>query len=109
MATLLGIVNNQKAAGGILLRLEVPTTPMRDQAVEAGRYESKLWHDKDYPKIQLLTIEGWLSGNERVNAPPQFSPFDKAQREAKPQKQVDLIYTLHSVLTGWRRHIRLKV
>jgi len=24
--------------------------PMRDEAVDAGRYESKLWHDKDYPK-----------------------------------------------------------
>ena len=28
---------------------------MHDEAVDAGRYESKLWHDKDYPKIQLLT------------------------------------------------------
>lgn len=91
MATLLGIANNQKAAGGILLTLEVPATPMRDQAVEAGRYKSNLWHDKDYPKIQLLTIEGWLSGNERVNASPQLSPFGKAQGEAKPQKQTDLI------------------
>ncbi len=99
MATLLGIANNQKAAGGILLTLEVPATPMRDQAVEAGRYKSNLWHDKDYPKIQLLTIEGWLSGNERVNASPQLSPFGKAQGEAKPQKQTDLICTLHSVLT----------
>jgi hypothetical protein len=27
-----------------------PTKPMRDEAVDAGRYESKLWHDKDYPK-----------------------------------------------------------
>ncbi len=43
---------------------------MRDEAVEAGRYESKLWHDKHYPKTQLRTIEGSLSGNERVNAGP---------------------------------------
>jgi hypothetical protein len=64
---------------------------MPDEAVEAGRYESKLWHDKDYPKIQFLTIEGLLSGNARVNAPPQMNPFAKAQREAKPEKQADLI------------------
>ena len=31
-----------------------PTKPMRDEAVDAGRYESKLWHDKDYPKVQAL-------------------------------------------------------
>jgi len=47
VATLLGGVNNQKAASGILLTLEKPTKPMRDEAVEAGRYESKLLHDKD--------------------------------------------------------------
>jgi len=41
VATLLGDVNNQKAAGGILLTLEKPTKPMRDEAVDAGRYESR--------------------------------------------------------------------
>ena len=91
MATLLGDVNNQKAAGGILLTLEKPTKPMRDEAADAGRYESKLWHDKDYPKVQILTIEGLLNKTERVNAPPQMNPFAKAQREAKPEKQADLI------------------
>jgi site-specific DNA-methyltransferase (adenine-specific) len=88
---LLGDVNNQKAAGGILLTLEKPTKPMRDEAADAGRYESKLWHDKDYPKVQILTIEGLLNQTERVNAPPQMNPFAKAQREAKPEKQADLI------------------
>jgi hypothetical protein len=53
--------------------------------------ESKLWHDKDYPKIQILTIEGLLSGKERVEASPQMNPFAKAQREVKPEKQTDLI------------------
>jgi SAM-dependent methyltransferase len=91
VATLLGDVNNQKAAGGILLTLEKPTKPMRDEAADAGRYESRLWHDKDYPKVQILTIEGLLNKTERVNAPPQMNPFAKAQREAKPEKQADLI------------------
>src|ERR1035437_2589124 len=91
VATWLGDVNNQKAAGGILLTLEKPTKPMRDEAADAGRYESKLWHDKDYPKVQILTIEGLLNKTERVNAPPQMNPFAKAQREAKPEKQTDLI------------------
>lgn len=91
VATLLGDVNNQKAAGGILLTLEKPTKPMRDEAADAGRYASKLWHDTDYPKVQLLTIEGLLTNTERVDAPPQMNPFAKAQREAKPEKQADLI------------------
>jgi site-specific DNA-methyltransferase (adenine-specific) len=91
VSTLLGDVNNQKFAAGILITLEKPTKPMREEAADAGRYESKLWHDKDYPKIQILTIEGLLSGKERVEAPPQMNPFAKAQREGKAEKQTDLI------------------
>ena len=91
MATLLGDVNNQKFVGGILITLEKPTKPMREEAADAGRYTSKLWHDKDYPKIQILTVEGLLAGSERVDGPPQMNPFAKAQREAKPEKQQDML------------------
>lgn len=91
VATLLGDVNNQKFAGGILLTLEKPSGPMRIEAAEAGRYTSKIWHDKDYPKIQILTIGGLMNKTERVEAPPQENPFSKAQREGKPEKQTDLI------------------
>ena len=91
VAALLGDVNNQKFAGGILLTLEKPSKPMRNEAADAGRYESKLWHDKDFPKIQILTIEGLLSGKERVEAPPQMNPFAKAQREGKAEKQPGLL------------------
>jgi len=91
VATLVGDVNNQKFAGGILITLEPSTKPMREEAADAGRYTSKLWHDKDYPKIQILTIEGLLSGKERVETPPQMNPFAKAQREGKQEKQSKLL------------------
>jgi site-specific DNA-methyltransferase (adenine-specific) len=91
VATLLGDVNNQKAKGGILVTLEKPSKPMREEAAAAGRYTSALWHDKDYPKIQILTVEGLLDGSERVDGPPQMNPFAKAQREAKPEKQQDML------------------
>jgi len=32
-----------------------------------------------------------LNGKERVDAPPQVSPFTKAQREAWPEKLAGLI------------------
>jgi hypothetical protein len=69
---------------------------MREEAADAGRYESKLWHKKDYPKIQILTIEELLSGKERVEAPPQENPFAKAGKESvsgkhTSGKQTDLI------------------
>ncbi len=91
VATLLGDVNNQKFVAGILITLEKPTKPMREEAADAGLYTSKFWHDKDYPKIQILTIEGLLDGTERVEAPPQLNPFAKAQREAKPEKQQEML------------------
>ena len=56
VATLLGDVENQKAAGGVLITLEKPSKQMRTETADAGRYTSKLWHDKDYPRIQLLTV-----------------------------------------------------
>jgi DNA modification methylase len=91
VATLLGDVNNQKFVAGILITLGKPSRPMRIEAADAGRYTSKLWHEKDYPKIQLLTIEGLLSSTERVEAPPQLNPFAKAKREAKPEKQQEML------------------
>jgi hypothetical protein len=91
VSRLLGDVNNQKFVAGVLLTLEKPSKPMRVEAAEAGRFTSKLWHEKDYPKIQILTIEGLLDGTERVDAPPQLNPFTKAQRESKPAKQQEML------------------
>jgi hypothetical protein len=45
------------------------------EASDAGRYTSKTWHDKDYPRLQILTIEGLLKGTEHIDAPPQLNPF----------------------------------
>ena len=54
-------------------------------------YVSGFWHKKDYPKIQILTIEGLLDGTEGVDAPPSDNPFAKARREAKPEKQQEML------------------
>ena len=91
VATLLGDVENQKAAGGVLMTLEKPSKQMRTEAADAGRYTSKLWHDKDYPRIQILTVEGLLSGTERIDAPPQLNPFAMAARESAREKQTEML------------------
>ena len=84
-------MNNQKAAGGVLITLEKPTKQMRTEAADAGRYASKLWHDKDYPRIQILTVEGLLNSTERTDAPPQLNPFAMAAREAAEHKQTEML------------------
>ena len=91
VATLLGDVENQKAAAGVLIILEKPSKQMRAEAADAGSYSSKLWHDKDYPRIQILTIEGLLNGTERIDAPPQINPFAMAAREPAREKQTEML------------------
>jgi len=54
---------------GIFITLEPPTGPMQTEAVSADFYHSPGWN-KDYPKIQLLTIEELLHG-KAVDMPPQ--------------------------------------
>lgn len=68
---------------GVLITLESPTNPMKVEAVEAGYYHSPIY-DRDYPKIQILTIEELLQG-KTVDIPPAKSPFPKAQKI--PQKE----------------------
>jgi len=87
---LIGTVENQKAVGGVLITLDKPTKPMRDEAASAGRFESKLWQ-KDYPKIQIVTIQGLLTGTERIDAPSQINPFAMAARESAAHKQTEML------------------
>ena len=87
---LIGTVENQKAVGGILITLDKPTKPMRDEAASSGRFESKLWQ-KDYPKIQIVTIEGLLAGTERIDAPSQINPFAMAARESSAHQQTEML------------------
>jgi site-specific DNA-methyltransferase (adenine-specific) len=59
----------EKEAMGVLLTLEPPTEPMKREALDAGYYHSPVY-DKNYPKIQILTIEEILQG-KTVDMPPQ--------------------------------------
>jgi site-specific DNA-methyltransferase (adenine-specific) len=71
---------------GVLITLEPPTSPMEVEAVDAGFYHSPIWN-KDYPKIQILTIEELLKG-KTVDMPPQTQTsvtFAKAQKIAQKE------------------------
>ena len=58
-----GVIEREKADIGIFITLEKPTKPMIEEAVKKGFYHSESWV-KDYPKIQILTIEELLSGKK---------------------------------------------
>jgi len=73
-----GTITREKAEMGVFLTLEKSTQPMRDEAASAGFYRSPGWN-RNYPKIQILTIEELLDGAQ-PNLPPANITFQRAQR-----------------------------
>ena len=67
---LVGTVQREQAAIGVFITLEPPSRDMTTEAVSAGFYHSPGWN-KDYPRIQILTIDELLQ-NAEVKMPPQF-------------------------------------
>jgi hypothetical protein len=88
---LVGTVEREKAAIGILITLEEPTKEMRLEASKAGLYRSEVWK-RDYPKIQILTIKSLLEGHEKPALPPYVMPtYQQAKRiDLELREQGDL-------------------
>jgi site-specific DNA-methyltransferase (adenine-specific) len=80
-----GVIEREKAEIGVLITLRAPTGPMRSEAAAAGFYRSP-W-GKDFPRLQVLTIEELLDGRavqcpagEHTNVTFKRAPLAKAQR-----------------------------
>ncbi|MCU0514386.1 MAG: site-specific DNA-methyltransferase, partial [Anaerolineae bacterium] len=71
-------LEREKAALGVFITLEPPTRDMEAEALHAGKYHSPVW-DKDYPRLQIFTIEQLLAG-AKIDMPPQHGTFKQAQR-----------------------------
>ena len=63
IATLKGDMEREKAEMGLLVTLEPPTEPMRQEALAAGFYVPELFPDRRFPRVQIATIEELLEGN----------------------------------------------
>ncbi|NLT36755.1 MAG: site-specific DNA-methyltransferase [Methanomassiliicoccus sp.] len=89
---LVGVVQREKAAIGVLISMHEPTAPMRAEAASAGSYISKELGNPRYPKIQLLTIQDLLNGR-RVDSPHSVrssernTTFKKAPVVKKKKKE----------------------
>jgi site-specific DNA-methyltransferase (adenine-specific) len=84
---LIGVLSRENASIGVFITLHEPSSGMTKDAVSAGYYRSQL-SGKDYPKIQILTIEELLKGI-KPKIPNQISPFKKA--EPAEGEQLDLV------------------
>jgi len=76
---LVGAAEREKAVIGVFITLENPSKDMNTEAISAGFYSSPGWN-REYPKIQILTIEALLNG-EQVQMPPVKATFKEAKRE----------------------------
>ncbi len=86
------VVNRERAALGLLVTLTPPTPAMRTEANAAGFYHAP--HHGDFPKIQILTVEGLLNGSEFAHYPDLARgglTFRKAAPEPPVQEQAQLL------------------
>jgi site-specific DNA-methyltransferase (adenine-specific) len=76
---LISVVEREKALIGLFLTLAPPTREMEREAVAAGFVETDLGR---FPKIQILTVEGLMTGTEHPRLPVVDSTaFKRARRE----------------------------
>ena len=83
--------DREKADIAILVSLREPTAGMKKDAASAGFFEWQAGGKKS-PRVQLLTIEGLLSGVQRAEH-PDYEPnvnFKKARREKGNAPAADL-------------------
>jgi site-specific DNA-methyltransferase (adenine-specific) len=73
-----GTLDREKAAMGIFVTLEEPTREMRLEATTAGIY--RVW-ERDYPKIQIVSIRELLEEGRKPDLPPLVLPaYQRAER-----------------------------
>jgi len=88
-----GVIDREKAEIGVLIALQEPTKPMREEAASAGYYESR-WGK--HPRLQILTVAELLEG-KGIDCPPQeqvnvtFKKAPKAKSAGDADKQRNLI------------------
>jgi DNA modification methylase len=79
-----GVLDREQAQIGIFITLEPSSKEMNVEALTSGSYHSEIWN-KDYPRIQIFTIEELLNGSEvkLPLTPTNATPFQKAERVEK--------------------------
>ncbi len=71
------VIDREKSDIGILITLTSPTRDMISEAAAKGLYRSETFF-RDYPRLQILTIEELLSG-KKPDVPNLVSPFKRAR------------------------------
>ena len=87
-------MERENAALGIFITLEKPTNPMTQEAIGAGFYEPESLPGNQYPKVQILTIEQLLSGDQPEY--PRFASQGTFRKAPRQKRQQGIQQTLNS-------------
>ena len=82
------MLEREKAAIGLFVTLEEATKEMRLEADMAGLYHSDLWN-RDYPKLQILTIRELLEAGKKPQLPPFVLPSYQQAEKIAAKKVAD--------------------
>ena len=74
------VIEREKSDIGIFISIDKPTHPMIEEAATKGFYHSPL--GKDYPRLQILTIEEILNG-KMPEIPPWIAPIPASSSNKK--------------------------
>ncbi len=85
ISELRGVIDKENAAIGVFITLEEPTGPMAQEALAAGYYHSPGWN-RDYPRIQILTIADLLAG-KGIDMPLSNVTYKPAERVNRPDAE----------------------
>ena len=86
IATLNSDRQRENAELAVLITLEESTKPMRDEALAAGIYHHVLLN-RDYAKIQIVTIQEMLEQNKRIDLPLGVDVLKSAAAATIEQQQ----------------------
>ena len=80
-----GVLDREKAPIGVFLTLEAPTRPMEKEAASAGFYTLG---NRQYPRLQIITIEQALAGHK-----PAIPLVDTGAAFKRPAREASSVQT----------------
>lgn len=94
-----GVLERERAQISLFITLKDPTGPMLREAVSAGVYEPERHPNHRFPRVQILTIEELLGGQEAQY--PRFAPESRSPHRRRTQgRQASLDDMSGSALTS---------
>ncbi|MGB7420048.1 MAG: DNA methyltransferase [Erythrobacter sp.] len=82
-------MEREKASASVFVTKALPTKPMLNEAAKVGLFESEVTGRK-HPRLQILTLAE-IFADKRPDLPWIVSPYKKAQRSQKPDRQAQLL------------------